>query len=345
MTVPGGIGGILVDTEEMHKRALRGVSKYMRSVSLLTVFIAGAAFAQGGDADTKISLFINDRQVNAPVLLDGDSVFVPIRPVARQMGINVYLERTPRSERRDSGDRDVVLHSYDNNASVYGREVVLTNRVRQYSGETMVPLRFLSRFLGARCRWIDTENRVEIDTDNYSGIWSPGGIVPAGTELHAQLLTPIDSAFSHTGDPIVARITGATLGSKPATLYGHVAYDSVAYEAHPGLLGIAFDKYQADGGPVQRISGSIISGSPAKLPEGYNSSFVFLGLAGAARSPLMRFQGNFFADVVYDDQDPELTAWVDEKRPLPANASVPAGTELHILLNQVDEPAFEGPGM
>jgi hypothetical protein len=130
-------------------------------------FIAAAAMAQ-----VPIKVILNGQPVafgaTQPQQVQG-RVMVPLRGVLEQMGADVSWNGSTQTATATKGSLSLSLTIGSNTAQVNGQPVTLDVPAMMISDSTMIPLRFVSQALGAKVRWIDATQTVEITTNAASG--------------------------------------------------------------------------------------------------------------------------------------------------------------------------------
>ena len=97
----------------------------------------------------------------APQIIDGRTM-VPLRFVGETLGAGVDWNGESRQITYSVGERRILLTVGLQTATVDGRNVEIDTPPVIIQDRTMVPVRFVSQWLGALVNWDDTDKRVEI---------------------------------------------------------------------------------------------------------------------------------------------------------------------------------------
>jgi hypothetical protein len=96
-----------------------------------------------------------------PMLIDGRTM-VPLRYIGSVLGAEVYWHGDTERIVYTAGDRQIVLTVGQTTALINGRAVETDVPPQIRDGRTMVPVRFVSQWLGAIVNWDENLNRVEL---------------------------------------------------------------------------------------------------------------------------------------------------------------------------------------
>ena len=100
--------------------------------------------------------------LDVPPQIIGGRTMVPLRFVGDALGADVTWNGESRQVVYSTGDRRIVLTIDQNMVIVGNRTVEIDTPPMIVSGRTMVPIRFVSQWLGAAVRWNSAEGLVEI---------------------------------------------------------------------------------------------------------------------------------------------------------------------------------------
>ncbi|TYP51333.1 N-acetylmuramoyl-L-alanine amidase [Thermosediminibacter litoriperuensis] len=111
-----------------------------------------------------IEIYINQKKIEsdvAPIIYNGRTL-VPIRVISEHLGAAVHWDDRERTVRVASGEKLIILKINDTRAFVNQKPVTLDVPAMIVKNRTMVPLRFLGEYLGAKVSWDDVKRRVDV---------------------------------------------------------------------------------------------------------------------------------------------------------------------------------------
>lgn len=144
------------------------------SLALISVFTAVTSLA----APSTVQIFVDD----SPLVTDQSAVIrnsrtmVPFNALFSALGADVKWNEAEQKVTGTKGELNVDLFIGKANAIVNGKSVTMDTPVQIINSRTMVPLAFVSNYLGAAVRW-DGVNYIAYVSTNSLGIFDPG--VPA----------------------------------------------------------------------------------------------------------------------------------------------------------------------
>jgi hypothetical protein len=100
--------------------------------------------------------------LDAPPRIVDNRTMVPLRFVGEVLGAEVVWDETSRQVTYSTSTRQIILTAGQQTVLVDGSPVVMDTAPVLIDGRTMVPVRFIARWLGAVVRWDETAKRVEI---------------------------------------------------------------------------------------------------------------------------------------------------------------------------------------
>jgi hypothetical protein len=103
-----------------------------------------------------------------PRIIDGRTM-VPLRFIGEALGAEVIWNGDARQVAYILGNRQILMTVDQQTALVGGRAVELDAAPQIVDGRTMVPVRFVSQWLGALVRWEEALKRVEIQYRRNDG--------------------------------------------------------------------------------------------------------------------------------------------------------------------------------
>lgn len=119
---------------------------------------------------TGISIYINgDKQsFSNQAVIEKGTTLVPLRGIFESLGANVQWNQSTQTIDASKGNTKIWLKIGSENAKVNGNAVTLSVPAQVKSGKTLVPLRFISEYLGANVQWDQKNSKVSItgNTDN-----------------------------------------------------------------------------------------------------------------------------------------------------------------------------------
>lgn len=151
----------------------RGLITFI-SLALISVFTAVTSLA----APSTVQIFVDD----SPLVTDQSAVIrnsrtmVPFNALFSALGADVKWNEAQQKVTGTKGELNVDLFIGKANAVVNGKSVTMDTPVQIINSRTMVPLAFVSNYLGAAVRW-DGVNYIAYVSTNSLGIFDPG--VPA----------------------------------------------------------------------------------------------------------------------------------------------------------------------
>ncbi|MDF2922877.1 MAG: hypothetical protein K0R57_1791 [Paenibacillaceae bacterium] len=132
----------------------------------------GGTLRTAADLNTDYSDFAvvvngNPLQLDAPPLLDGETLLVPLRNIAEALGAAVAYDGDTQTVTAVKDQWSVQLRLGSREAAKNGSPVALA-AAPLLSGEvTMVPLRFIGEAFGAVVKWEEGNRRIAIDSEDY----------------------------------------------------------------------------------------------------------------------------------------------------------------------------------
>jgi len=98
----------------------------------------------------------------APFIDHNYRVLVPLRAIAEELGATVKWDNLDKRVTLTAGEKKVVLTVDSYSAFLNGEEKIMDTTPVIKDGRTMVPVRFISEFLGARVGWDSSSLRVTV---------------------------------------------------------------------------------------------------------------------------------------------------------------------------------------
>lgn len=141
------------------------------SLALISVFTAVTSLA----APSTVQIFVDD----SPLVTDQSAVIrnsrtmVPFNALFSALGADVKWNEAEQKVTGTKGELNVDLFIGKANAIVNGKSVTMDTPVQIINSRTMVPLAFVSNYLGAAVRW-DGVNYIAYVSTNSLGIFDPG---------------------------------------------------------------------------------------------------------------------------------------------------------------------------
>lgn len=114
-----------------------------------------------------IEVYFNDRKVpmDAEPMVSGSRVLIPLRAVGEALGSYVYWDSAQSLVNVKRGNVNIDLPLRSRDAVVNGKSVHIDQPPMVVMGRTLVPLRFISEYLGAKVTWNARARRVDVRID------------------------------------------------------------------------------------------------------------------------------------------------------------------------------------
>lgn len=263
-------------------------TKWILSAMLATAIVTTAK-AQSG-----ITVYVNGSPVmfgNAGPRMMGQRVMVPLRGVFEEMGADVDWNSSRQEVRAMLGNKTVMLHVGDTDASVNGQAMTLDAAPMQWNNRVYVPLRFIGESLGAEVRWEPSTEAVYINSaasanngnnwNNNDNNWNNnnsnnnnnnnnGNVrgtpvsVDRYTIVPLMLNTELNSKTAKSGDRFTATIDTRGMDTyaglpRGTIVQGHVVTASAKRDDSPGLLDLDFDRIVLPGGHIANLDASVVN--------------------------------------------------------------------------------------
>jgi len=119
------------------------------------------------NASSGISIYINDEKqwFSHQALIEHGVTLVPLRGIFEELGAEVTWNRENKTVYASKGNVSIALKIGSTNAKINGNTVTLSVPAQANSGQTLVPLRFISESLGANVQWDPISQRITITED------------------------------------------------------------------------------------------------------------------------------------------------------------------------------------
>lgn len=148
--------------------------KLMIGSTLIAAFPFGAiqAFASGNAAyentvntSQKITVFLNDhiQDYSQPPVIANDTTFVPIREIAESLGATVWWNQASKTVGINKGNTQIAFVLGSDTARVNGKTVTMPPSFIM-NNTTMVPIRFISDYLGIDVMWDQSSHSIYLTT-------------------------------------------------------------------------------------------------------------------------------------------------------------------------------------
>ncbi|CAM4415442.1 copper amine oxidase N-terminal domain-containing protein [Paenibacillus alkaliterrae] len=121
-------------------------------------------------AKDEVTVYIDGMKQNFPqsaLILDG-STYVPMRAIFERLGAKIEWNEKILTVTATKGDTVIRLTLNSDQAYVNGELVKLPVKARSISGNTMIPLRFVSEALGGKVTWNNTTHTAYIESAKVS---------------------------------------------------------------------------------------------------------------------------------------------------------------------------------
>ncbi|CAN5625698.1 hypothetical protein BH11ARM2_BH11ARM2_05240 [soil metagenome] len=111
-----------------------------------------------------VDVYFNDRMIpmDAKPIVRGSRVLVPLRGVAEALGANVRYVEGENKVFLKRGDRTVEMSIRSAEMMANMKPVRVDQPPMVVGGRVLVPLRFVSQYLGAKVTWHAAKRRVDI---------------------------------------------------------------------------------------------------------------------------------------------------------------------------------------
>lgn len=163
--------------------------------------------AQGQTINTELDgrrLYFNQ----APMMIGG-RVMVPLRSIFESLGAQVKFDSATQNIQATRGLRQVKLQVGSNLATIDGRTVRLDAPATSVSGNTMVPLRFVSEALGNKVSWNTSTRTVSLTSTNPPAVSGTTPQNPSQNQvLSIAAVTHNASQSVKQGDRLIVNVNG-----------------------------------------------------------------------------------------------------------------------------------------
>lgn len=145
--------------------------KKLMTLALATVFTASSLIGSYG-AERNIRVTVDNGQVNftdsKPYVDENYRTLVPVSFIAKEMGATVKWYEVSKTAEIVKGDIQVQIRIGSKTVNVNGEEREMDTVADTKDGRTMVPIAFISQYLGATVNYIKETDVVQIITPNYT---------------------------------------------------------------------------------------------------------------------------------------------------------------------------------
>ena len=221
-----------------------------------------------------------------PLVMYGDNVMVPARPILEHMGGDVHWDDATQTATTTINGKEVELKINDFVATVDGKYQDLQNAPVIVDGRMMIPMRFLSDAFGAQVNWTEGTQVLSIDTGapaaNNTEPTTTTDQVPItlyqDTVIPIVLDQPLSSTDNQPGDTFTATVND---DGKPENLpsgtkvEGHVVAAYPMSEGQPATLQLAFDRLVLPDGQTVPIEASLDSPMMDYIPADQSGPYDY----------------------------------------------------------------------
>lgn len=186
------------------------------------ILILNAGVANAEKATVTPRLLLDDVEIvsDVPPIVRNSTTLVPVRVVTENLGYDVQYSKENKQVTVENGDRKLIMVLDQMTAYINGEETQMTMPPTVQSERVLVPIRFMSNFLGIDISW-DQQSKTVL-------LYSPP---PPPPEPEPEPELPVDPSEGESGEEGV---------QTPAEVTGYIQYiwyeDDVVYVKYDGSL-------------------------------------------------------------------------------------------------------------
>lgn len=121
-------------------------------------------------ADNNVTVFVNGNKLNTDVnpVIENKRTLVPFRAIFESLGASVDWDSGTESVLATKDSTNMMLSIGSKSISINGKVEKMDVAPKIIKSRTMVPVRFVSEYMGAKVNWDAANNKVIITTDSES---------------------------------------------------------------------------------------------------------------------------------------------------------------------------------